>query len=186
MQKSENSMMVDKTVKNLGKNRNCKIVIAGDGAVGKTTICKRVSGNLKEEEAQLMTCGIDFHNLEILNGQPVEAQLWDLGGQEQFRPFQKSFFDGAHIVIFVYSVEWFHSFINLEDWINLAKRYNPHLIYLLGNKIDCEDRAISREEATTFAEEHYMKYFEVSALDGSGFEEFKNELIVSIKEMYTD
>jgi small GTP-binding protein len=177
-------MMANNSSKNQTSNHNCKIVIAGDGAVGKTTISQRLTGSLKADEDRLMTCGIDFHSLQIINGSVISAQIWDLGGQEQFRVFQKPFFNNANIMIIVYSVEWFHSFINLENWIEIAQNNTPVKIYLIGNKIDSEDRTISKEEAIEFAKMHNMDYFEISALKGTGFEDFKNDLIEAIQKIF--
>ena len=177
-------MMANNSSRKDSNYYNCKIIIAGDGAVGKTTISQRLTGSLKTEEDRLMTCGIDFHSLQIINGSIINAQIWDLGGQDQFRVFQKPFFNNANIMIIVYSVEWFHSFINLENWLELAQNKTPVKTYLIGNKIDSEDRIISKEEALEFAETHNMRYFEISALHGAGFEDFKNELIETVRELF--
>jgi GTPase SAR1 family protein len=75
-------MMVNNIARRLGIKNSFKIVIAGDGAVGKTIIAQRLTGSLKVEKDRLMTCGIDFHTLEIVNGNSEKAQIWDLGGQE--------------------------------------------------------------------------------------------------------
>jgi len=177
-------MMVNNSLKKDITYQTYKIVIAGDGAVGKTTISQRLTGSLKDEEDRLMTCGIDFHSLQIINGGVIRAQIWDLGGQDQFRVFQKPFFNNANILIIVYSVDWFHSFLNLENWIEMTQNNTPVKTYLLGNKIDSVDRAISKEEALEFAETHKMSYFEISALEGAGFEDFKNDLIETIRGIF--
>ena len=46
------------------------------------------------------------------------------------------------------------------------------LKFLVGNKIDLEDkRVIKKEEANKFAEEHNLPYIETSAKDGINIEE---------------
>jgi Ras-related protein Rab-8A len=174
-------MIINKIAKRLGMKTTFKIVIAGDGAVGKTTISQRLTNSMKELKNTEMTCGIDFHTLEI--GRYKKAQIWDLGGQVQFRKFQKPFFKKADMIILVYSVERFSSFLNLENWLELMHDVSPIKLFLLANKIDLVKRVISKDEASEFAATHNMAYFEISGLSGEGFEEFKNELIRTVADV---
>ena len=151
--------------------KNYKIVIAGDGAVGKTTFSQRLAGTLKEEEDRFMTCGIDFHSLKIIDDDPIFGQIWDLGGQEHFRIFQEPFFDSAQVIIL--------------GWLSIIQNYEPFKIYLIANKIDSENRAVSEEEGQEFAINNKMEYYEVSALRGKGFLNFKNDLIKTIKTIFS-
>ena len=165
--------------------KNYKIVIAGDGAVGKTTFSQRLAGTLKEEEDRFMTCGIDFHSLKIIDDDPIFGQIWDLGGQEHFRIFQEPFFDSAQVIILLFSVDYYPSFLNLMGWLSIIQNYEPFKIYLIANKIDSENRAVSEEEGQEFAINNKMEYYEVSALRGKGFLNFKNDLIKTIKTIFS-
>lgn len=162
-----------------------KVVIAGDGATGKTTISKQLTGSLKDKQELEMTPGIDFHTLKI-SGNNKEAVIWDLGGQQHFRSFQDSFFQNANIVIFVFDVTSFESFLNIDSWISLIKNENISHIYLLGNKIDLENRAITKQEAEQYAKAHDLDYFEISALKKIKFKEFKKDIIDKIVNKYSD
>lgn len=153
-----------------------KILIAGDGATGKTTISKKLNGTLKEQQELIMTPGIDFHTLEISEDNS-EAVIWDLGGQQQFRSFQDSFFTKADIVILVFDVSFFETFLNIDSWLSMVNRDKVSQIYLIGNKVDLDNRAVTREEAEQYAKGHSLDYFEISALTDTGFEEFKNDLL---------
>jgi len=68
-----------------------KIVVAGDGAVGKTTLSQRLSGTLNLECDRRTTPGLDVHTIEV-KGEDIFGQIMDLGGQDQFRFFQDRFF----------------------------------------------------------------------------------------------
>ena len=64
-----------------------------------------------------------------------------------------------------------------------VKKYpNIKLIYLVGNKIDVEDkeRKVDKEEALNFAKENNLRYFEISCKTGEGIQEFYNDLINEI------
>lgn len=161
-------------------SKNCKIVFAGDDFVGKTTICKRLTNTLVSSKDIQITCGIDLHHMKIANGRVIYATLYDLGGQERFRIMQKSFFVNADIVALVFSLDCYPSYLNLRNWLLLIKDSYPHKTYLIANKADIKGKVINKEESQKFANEHDMTYFEISALKGINFENFRNQLIQSI------
>lgn len=161
-----------------------KVVIAGDGAVGKTTIAKRLSGTLKIEEKINMTPGVDFHNMVVHSYIPIDCQLWDLGGQDQFRKLLNDFFQGATIIIFMFSVDRYSSFMNLKSWIKLIPESAEIEKFLLANKIDSLNRTVDKNHSLQFARSHNMSYHEISALTGKGFKEFEEDLNKTIEFLF--
>ncbi len=161
-----------------------KIVVAGDGAVGKTTVGKRISGKFNIDENLDMTPGVDFHNFKIQSYEPIDCQIWDLGGQEQFRYFQDDFFNSATIVVLVFAANMYHSFLNLKSWVSLISKELLEKTYLLANKIDTDNRSVPKEKGVEFANRHNMTYFEISAITGDGFEEFKEDISKTIEYVY--
>lgn len=161
-----------------------KIILAGDGAVGKTTLSKRLTGTLKKNERIEMTPGVDFHILKIKKN-VIQLQLWDLGGQDQFRYFQNDFFGGATVVILIYSIDSWKSFNGLNTWLDFVPEEMYKNVYLIGNKIDLENRLVKIENARKYAEDHgFRGYYEISALNGLGIEEFEFELVKTIEEIF--
>ncbi|MBD3194834.1 MAG: GTP-binding protein [Candidatus Lokiarchaeota archaeon] len=163
-------------VKQLSDKKVFKIVIAGDGATGKTTISKRLNGSLNSEEKLQMTTAIEFHSFEITE-KDGKAVIWDLAGQEQFRSFQDTFFADADIIILVYSVEWFPSYMNIDSWFSMVNTERVSKFYLLANKVDIKNRAIRKDEGIEYAKSKGMTYFELSAKTGEGFKEFQEDLL---------
>ena len=167
-----------------------KIIICGDGAVGKTTISKRLIGKLNFDgtvENTSLTPGVDFHSLNIpYDGVVIDCQIWDLGGQDYFRGFQDDFFESATVVFFVCSVDRFTTLENLEKWMSLLTVPLEEIDkrFLIANKIDAPERALETDILMDFAEVFDLDYYEMSALKGYGFEEFQEELITSIKTIY--
>ena len=160
-----------------------KVVVGGDGAVGKTTVGKRISGNFNDENIN-MTPGVEFHNLKIQSYEPIDCQIWDLGGQEQFRYFQDDFFNSATIVVLVFAANMYHSFLNLKSWVSLVSKELLEKTYLIANKIDADNRSVPKEKGEEFANKYGMTYFEISALTGEGFDEFKEDLSKTIEYVY--
>lgn len=161
-----------------------KIVIAGDGAVGKTSTAKRLAGNLNISEELQMTPGIDFQNVTIESYQPIDCQLWDLGGQEQFREIQDDFFQGATVVIFIFTVDRYSSFMNLKSWLDFIPKNVNVSYFLLANKIDSLHRVVDRQHAIEFANANNMTYYEISAKTGENFDDFKEDLFKTIEYLY--
>ena len=131
-----------------------------------------------------MTPGVDFHNLKIQSYEPIDCQIWDLGGQEQFRYFQDDFFNSATVVVLVFAANMYHSFMNLKSWVSLISKELLEKTYLLANKIDADNRSVPKEKGLEFAKKYGMTYFELSAITGDGFEEFKEDLIKSIEYVF--
>ncbi len=164
-----------------------KIVICGDGAVGKTTISKKLTGRLSSEEKIEMTPGIDFHGLMLeKDDKKIFCQLWDLGGQHHFRDFQDNFFESASIVIFVCSVDRFQTLENIESWLKFLPKEKINKSYLVANKIDFQDRSVKTESIIKLAKDLNLEYYEVSARTGDGFDKFESKLIEAIYKIYDD
>lgn len=64
-----------------------KILTAGEGGVGKTTLLHRYVEGMFSADTR-MTIGVEFFLKEVnIDSQHCTLQLWDFGGQERFRVF---------------------------------------------------------------------------------------------------
>jgi small GTP-binding protein len=156
-----------------------KICIFGDGGVGKTTLVNSfVSGKYQEEFK--MTIGVDFYtkNLEIDKNR-VQLQIWDFGGEHQFKNLLPNYMIGASGGIFMYDISRFSSLMNLEEWLNVLKRnlevektYLP--ILLVGGKLDLESqgkRVVEHEYAYEFGKKNNLfDHIECSSFSGENVE----------------
>ena len=120
-----------------------KIVLIGDGAVGKTSIRRRYMGGGFKTDF-LATMGADFAYLKInIDDHEIEWQIWDLAGQPAFRKVMKAYFKGSMGTLAVYDVSQPITLEKIDSWIQEAQ-YNaktfPELpVVLVGNKIDLRD-----------------------------------------------
>jgi len=136
-----------------------KIVLIGDGGVGKTAIRiqyihKRFTSNYKA------TIGADFITKEVQleDGKKVSMQIWDTAGQERFQSLGIAYYRGADACIIVFDVTNPYSFKNVLNWqhefINKADLSDPstYPFILIGNKTDMEDeRVISKSQGRRMA-----------------------------------
>jgi Ras-related protein Rab-18 len=83
----------------------------------------------------------------------------------------------------VYDVTKRVTFEALENWLVEVQTYstNPDAVTLLvGNKIDKENREISREEGAKFAKQHSMIFIECSAKTKLGVQQAFEELVQKV------
>ncbi|EQC38593.1 Ras-like protein Rab-28 [Saprolegnia diclina VS20] len=149
-----------------------KVIILGDGAVGKTSIAMRHTENTFSNVYK-QTIGLDFYlkRLALPGDVQVALQLWDIGGQTIGGKMLKNYIFGAHAVLLVYDITNYESFQNLEDWLRLVQRTfgDSKLPYigLCGNKCDMNHlRTVKAAKHKQFADENDMKSYTMSAKTG--------------------
>ena len=114
-----------------------KILTVGDGGVGKTTLLHRYKKNEFLSDTK-MTLGVGFFVKKIrIAEKNIMLQLWDFGGQDQFRFMLQKYAMGARGAILMYDLTRFGTLQNLEEWIGICRKDNPKLpIILIGSKLD--------------------------------------------------
>lgn len=158
-----------------------KIVLLGESGVGKTNLINVSMGKEFEENSNSSLSSSFVTSTYKTGNKEYTYVLWDTAGQESYRSLNKIFIKNTKVVIFVYSIENYKSFKELNYWINIAKEeLGDNSIYaIIGNKSDLYyDQEVKDEEAEKYAKEHNMKIKFTSALaDEKGVKSFLNELI---------
>ena len=163
-----------------------KILTLGDTSVGKSSIVLRFSDN-KFDDKIFSTIGIDFKTKYIkLDKFSVKVLIWDTAGQEKFQNIAKQYYKGANGVLLIYDISNRKSFERIDFWLKELKennRIDELFLYLVGNKIDMEDkRVISFQEGEKYAKKNNINFFEVSAKSGKGVTELFNNVINGVME----
>ena len=129
-----------------------KIVLAGDGGTGKSTLLKlKSTGNF--DYSCDITIGVDFGCVELLcKEQTIPILIYDLGGQERFQFLHDSYIIGTKAGIVLYDLTREKTFYNIEKWIKLLYQENPEIpIIIAGSKKD-----LTNQEDL----DHFQKKFE--------------------------
>jgi Ras-related protein Rab-28 len=149
-----------------------KVVVLGDGAVGKTSVCMRFAQDTFTQIYK-QTVGLDFfiNKMDMPPNYQVALQLWDIGGQSIASKMLKTYIAGADAILICYDITNIESFNNAEDWLAMARKAfkGKPLPYtaLVGNKNDLRHlTAVSPAKYKSFAEENGLKYFTMSAKTG--------------------
>ena len=137
---------------NLKFDNSFKLVVIGDSGVGKSSLTKKATTNIFENEYS-PTIGFEYFTFKVcIKEKNIRLQIWDTCGQETYRSLITSFYHNSSLAILVYSINSIESFNSLENWLNDIKmNSNPVIkIFLIGNKSDLEEL---REVETNTAEE---------------------------------
>ncbi|MFX1280258.1 MAG: GTP-binding protein [Promethearchaeota archaeon] len=146
-----------------------KVITAGDGGVGKTTLLYRyVEGKFLADTK--MTLGVEFFLKEInIKGEIVNLQVWDFGGQDHFRPLLENYSVGARGALLLFDLTRPSSLENIEQWVNICRGKNPGIpIIFLGTKLDLtESLTVDDRFARTFPKRYdFFKYLKISSKTG--------------------
>lgn len=150
-----------------------KIIVVGDGAVGKTALTIRFSEGRFQDHYK-MTIGVDFCIKQVnIAGKRVKLQIWDTGGQERFSYIRPLYYKGAMGVVYVFDITNRSSFENITTkWKKEISDYCGNIPALLvANKSDLPDKAITRQEGETAASQLGGYYYEASAKTGNNVDD---------------
>jgi small GTP-binding protein len=177
-------------------DRTYKLVLIGDGAVGKTSIRERYLGK-GFKRSQLATIGVDFaQKYTSHGGVNVRHIIWDLAGQPSYASVRRHYYQGSSAIILVYSVVERESYDNASKWLVEAHKHLRGAEWtgweglptaIIGNKIDLRESGQFEEIVTTEEGEEFAEYFseqlnapvlfkETSALTGENINETFSEL----------
>lgn len=146
-----------------------KLLTAGEGGVGKTTLLHRyVEGKFSQSTA--MTIGVEFFLKEVMiDGRQCTLQLWDFGGQERFRFLLESYVLGAKGALLMFDLTRPMTLENLDQWLNIVRKSDPNLpVLFVGTKLDLEnDIMVDDDYAKSFIDRfNLIDYIKISSKTG--------------------
>ncbi len=120
-----------------------KIVLLGDGCIGKSTLFEKLNC-LKDEEYRFSkkykaTDNFDFNRLNLQTSKgTVIVDLWDTAGQEnRGGKLRDAYLKGADGVLLLYDVTEKSTKDNISKWLKQIKNVSPGIpVAVLGNKSD--------------------------------------------------
>jgi len=144
-----------------------KVIVCGDGGVGKSSLLKRfVKGEFSEQSK--MTIGAAYFERRVLT--PSRRQmclnLWDTAGQERFHALTSMYYRGADACVLAYSTTDAESFRNVEAWRARVLAAAPECVFALcETKVDlaASTSVIDPHEAESLARRLEAPLWRVSA-----------------------
>lgn len=167
------------------RQMNSKLVLLGESAVGKSSIVLRFVKS-QFSDFQEATIGAAFLTQTVMCGDPprsVRFEIWDTAGQERYHSLAPMYYRGAQAAIIVYDITNSNSFSRAKAWVNELNDRAPSVkvLALAGNKLDLDSRrAVSTEEAQSYATENGLIFMETSAKDCTNISELFTALALRL------
>jgi len=172
-----------------------KLVVVGDGAVGKTSMLITYTTNTFPGE-YIPSVFDNYSANVIVGGKPVEVGLWDTAGQEDYDRLRPLSYPQTDVFLICFSI------ISPSSLENVPSKWHPEIdhhchgipIVLVGTKKDLRDdpETVSRlkekgmapltpEQGETTAKKiGAAKYMEISSLRGEGLKELFDTAIQTV------
>jgi len=170
-----------------------KCVLVGDGAVGKTSLI--VSYTTNGYPVEYMPTAFDDYSVVVtVDNKPVQMQLCDTAGQDDFDALRPLCYPNTDIFLLCFSVVSPTSFNNIQEkWVTEVRRHAPHCpVMLVGTQCDLrndvkvlielakyKDKPVSEADALRLANDigasHYM---ECSALTQKNLKDVFDQAIL--------
>lgn len=147
-----------------------KLVLVGDGGVGKTTFVKRhLTGEF--EKKYVATMGAEVHPLPFATSYgPIVFNVWDTAGQEKFAGLRDGYYVGSQAAIIMFDVASRITYKNVPNWHrDLVRVCDDIPMVLVGNKIDIKARKVKATQIN-FHRRKNIHYVDVSAKSNYNFD----------------
>jgi len=175
--------------------QSIKLVVVGDGAVGKTCLLIAYTSNSFPQE-YVPTVFDNYSANVMVDGRMVSLGLWDTAGQEDYDRLRPLSYPGTDVFLLCFSVISPTSFANVKSkWFPEVSHHCPSAkMILVGTKIDLrEDKdtveglkrkgqsPITSSEGMNLAREvGAVTYMECSALTQTGLKNVFDEAIKAV------
>ncbi|XP_078489819.1 rac and Cdc42-like 1 protein [Ciona intestinalis] len=159
--------------------QSIKLVVVGDGAVGKTCLLISYTANAFPREYVPTVFENYMANITV-NNQQICLSLWDTAGQEDFDRLRPLSYPDTDVFVLCFSIISPTSFENLQHkWLPELREHCPNVpVLLVGTKLDLREdteviqqlssknlKPITPEEGAKMAKDiKAVKYLECSAL----------------------
>ena len=149
-----------------------KVILLGDSAVGKTSICNRKLRDQFTPVAPTIGAGNSKIIVEVAD-EKVELNVWDTAGQEQYQSITPIYMKNTDIGIIVASLFDSNSINSIDHWCDSLKEHTQNVNIIIAiNKTDIIGvPPFSISELSSMLSGKYENVFFVSAKSGAGINE---------------
>jgi len=158
----------------MSQEKQFKVVLLGEGRVGKTSLVLRYSQN-QFNDKQVSTVQASYQTKRLtVDNQRVNLSIWDTAGQERFHALGPIYYRDANGALLVYDITDSDSFARVQNWVKELRRMlgNDVVLVIAGNKCDLErNRTVPQDKAESYAQSVGANHFLTSAKINKGIDE---------------
>ncbi|TFF94051.1 MAG: GTP-binding protein [Promethearchaeota archaeon] len=150
-----------------------KLCIYGDGGVGKTTLTNRYMTGLYDPNTMITLGANIFVKYIKVDKSKISLQIWDFGGEDQYKHLLPSYSMGSNGAIFMFDTSRKTTLYHMPDWLNtfrcaLPSNQREIPIIMVGGKVDLtEESSVNYEEAKDYKDRYGItEYIECSSKTG--------------------
>lgn len=151
-----------------------KLVLLGDGRVGKTSLVLRYVNNVFSEKQQATVQASYLTKRLVIEGVPITLAIWDTAGQERFHALGPIYYRDADAALLVYDIMDNDSFVRVRKWVKELQQMAPKTIIMAiaANKSDLVRlKKFEIQEAESYAVTIGARLFVTSAKSGTGIDD---------------
>mmetsp|Transcript_11910 Transcript_11910/g.38100 ORF Transcript_11910/g.38100 Transcript_11910/m.38100 type:complete len:213 (-) Transcript_11910:42-680(-) len=160
-----------------------KLVLLGETAVGKSSLCMRFVRDVFNEYQESTIGAAYFTQTVPVDGDVIKFNVWDTAGQERYHSLAPMYYRGAKAGVVVYDITSMDSFERAKAWVTELQREGSlnMVIALAGNKLDLEhSRQVPTEVARSYAAEQGIFFMETSAKTAMNVAELFSMIAVNL------
>lgn len=163
--------------------REAKLLIVGEGYVGKTELCRAILGETKKTAPE-STEGITVGRW-IIKGSKQEyiLNIWDFGGQEIYHATHQYFLTEESVYLFVWNARPDDDLYSFDYWLNVIKLLsNSAPVVVVQNKCDERTKEIDYKGYTE-KYKNIVGYHNTSATTQEGVQELKKRIVKEVERL---
>jgi len=161
-----------------------KIVVVGDGGVGKSAITIQLIQNHFVEEYD-PTIGDSYRKQVVIDGETCLLDILDTAGQEEYSAMRDQYMRTGEGFLLVFALNEAKSFENVGNYreqIRRVKDSDEVPMVLVGNKCDLSNRAVEARSVLDAARSYGMPSVDTSAKTRLGVDEAFHTLVREIRK----
>lgn len=147
-----------------------KLLLIGDGGVGKTSLIKRhLTGEF--EKQSVATIGIEVHPIVFYTSRgPIKFNVWDMAGQEKFGSLRDQNYYKGQFAILIFDLTSRTTYKNIPNWHRDVMRVCKNIpVVIAGNKMESKDRKVKAHQIV-FPQKKNLPLCEMSVKTTCNFE----------------